>query len=118
MKIQTPEKFAAIILKVEQFGFMTEYCSRSSLIWVYTVCLDLPVRKLRIIRVLRLHRKPEEVVDIFWKYACWHSVILYVGRNLSNQMDNQSMDLEWRTSSLPHSGASSDFAHALSRAIV
>ena len=25
---------------------------RSSLIWVYTVCLDLPVRKLRIITVI------------------------------------------------------------------
>ena len=24
LKIQTPEKFAVIILKVEQFGFMTE----------------------------------------------------------------------------------------------
>ena len=69
LKIWTPEKFAVIIQKVEQFGFMTvmhqkdadgmansvdpdQTAPRSSLSWVYTVCLDQPVGKLRIIRVL------------------------------------------------------------------
>ena len=65
LKIQTPEKFAVIILKFEQRGFQlrnvskrcrrnskqcrpwSECSSRSSLIWVYTVCPDLSVRKLR-----------------------------------------------------------------------
>ena len=31
-----------------------EQTSRSSLIWVYTVCLDLPFRKLWIIMVMKL----------------------------------------------------------------
>ena len=62
-------KFAVIVLKFEQSGFTVQYCvkrcwrngkqcrpwsdcsSRSCLIWVYTVCSDLSVRKLRNITV-------------------------------------------------------------------
>ena len=69
--ISDTRKFAVITLKVEQDGFSLEKCiqkmqrelqtvytlirllltdcSRSSLIWVCTVCPDLSVRKLRII---------------------------------------------------------------------
>ena len=45
LTIRTPQKFAVITLKFEQDG------SRSSLIWVCTVCPDLSVRKVRIIMV-------------------------------------------------------------------
>ena len=44
-------KIAVIILKLEQHGFTIQYCVQS-LIWVYTVCPDLSVRKLSTIMVL------------------------------------------------------------------
>ena len=49
--LKTPEKCIAVntgILKFGQNGFIN---SRSSLIWVCTVCPDLAVQKLRIITV-------------------------------------------------------------------
>ena len=59
-KIWTPEKFAEIIPKFEQHGFTIEDVDRiansvdpnqTALIWVYTVCPDLSVQKLRTITV-------------------------------------------------------------------
>ena len=67
-KISDTLKFAVITLNFEQDGFTKELCSqkmqrelqtvqtqiRLLLIWVYTVCLDLSVRKLGIITVIVL----------------------------------------------------------------
>ena len=47
--LDTPKKNAVIALKFEQVGFTN--ASRSSVIWVFTVCPDLSVRKVRIIMV-------------------------------------------------------------------
>ena len=78
-KISDIRKCAVIILKVEQNGFSIVYCiqrcrgnckqcrpwsdcsSRSSLIWVCTVCPDLSVRKLK-----KHYDRP------FWVSHCEH----------------------------------------------
>ena len=40
-------------MEKKQYRPWSDCSSRSSLIWVYTVCLDLPVRKLRIVMVMQ-----------------------------------------------------------------
>ena len=52
------------IYQTETKGILSKWCSRSSLIWVCTVCPDLSVRKLRVITVMT-----------FWKWAAlWENL--------------------------------------------
>ena len=86
LNFQTPENFAVIYLKFKQRGQTSgnfakkangiaysgdpdhAYCPRSSLIWICTVCPDLPVQKHRVIEHIGSLRYPETSHIVFYAH--------------------------------------------------
>ena len=88
LKIWTPEKIAVITLKFEQSIFTVEKYiksadrmansvdseqTRSSLIWVYTICSDLSVQKFRTLRYATLQKLASNscLINFSFLFVCF-----------------------------------------------